>query len=130
LFLIYNMINFDDFFTKILVKILSRLSSQKNDLNSQHYFLKRNFYNISLCLRQLHKIIEVLLYAYIDKSCSIIVALITRTFLNRLRFALLIQETIIKIKNEIDITSINDELTSSFDYNNLRIVINVINVSS
>jgi len=124
------MINFDDFFTKILVKILSRLSSQKNDLNSQHYFLKRNFYNISLCLRQLHKIIEVLLYAYIDKSCSIIVALITRTFLNRLRFALLIQETIIKIKNKIDITSINDKLTSSFDYDNLRIVINVINVPS
>jgi hypothetical protein len=124
------MINFDDFFTKILVKILSRLSLQKNDLNSQRYYLKRNFYNISLCLRQLHKIIEVLLYAYIDKSCSIIVALITRTFLNRLRFALLIREAIIKIKNEIDITSINDELTSSFDYNNLRIVINVINVSS
>jgi len=130
LLLIYNMINFDDFFTKILVKILSRLSLQKNDLNSQRYYLKRNFYNISLCLRQLHKIIEVLLYAYIDKSCSIIVALITRTFLNRLRFALLIREAIIKIKNEIDITSINDELTSSFDYNNLRIVINVINVSS
>jgi len=34
----------------------------------------------------------------------------------------------IKIKSKIDMTFINDELTSSFDYNSLRLVVNVTNV--
>jgi len=122
------MVDLDDLSTKIFAKILSRLPSQENNLGSQHYSSKRNFYNISLCSRRLHKIVEVSLYAHINESCFVIVALITRTFLNRLRLALLIQETIIKIKNKIDMISINDELTSSFGYNNLRTIVNAMSV--
>jgi len=122
------MIDFDDFLVKILAKILSRLLSLKNNFDSQHYSSKRNFYNISLCLRRLHKIVEVSFYTYIDKSCFVIVVLFTKTLLNRLRLALLIRETMIKIKSKIDMTFINDELTSSFDYNSLRLVVNVTNV--
>lgn len=34
----------------------------------------------------------------------------------------------IKIKNKIDIIFINDELTSSFDHDSLRAIVNVINI--
>ncbi len=122
------MIDFDDFLVKILAKILSRLLSLKNNFDSQHYSSKRNFYKISLCLQRLHKIVEVSFYTYIDKSCFVIVVLFTKTLLNRLRLALLIRETMIKIKNKIDMTFINDELTSLFDYDSLRLVVNVTNV--
>ena len=59
MFLIYYMIDFDDFLTKIFAKILSRLFSQKNSLSSQQNFLKQDFYNISLWLQQLYKIVKV-----------------------------------------------------------------------
>jgi len=122
------MAGLDDLLVEVLVEILSRLLSLKNNFDSQHYSSKQDFYNISLCSRRLHEIVEVSLYAYIDKSCFVIVALLTRTLLDRSRLVLLIRETMIKIKNKIDITFINDELTSSFDHDSLRLIVNVTSV--
>jgi len=76
------MAGLDDLPVEVLVEILSCLPSLKDSFGSQHYSSKQDFYNISLCSRRLHEIVEVSLYAYIDGSYFIIVALLTRTLLD------------------------------------------------
>jgi hypothetical protein len=120
----------DDLLTEVLAEILSRLPSQEDSLGLQHYSSKRDFYNISLCSRRLHEAVEVPLYAHIDGSCSVTAAVITRTFLDRPRLALLIREAMIEVKNGIGMAPTNDELTGSFGHDSLRTAVNAMGVPS
>jgi len=127
---IYYMAGLDDLPTEVLAEILSRLRSQEDSLGSQHYSSKRDFYNISLCSRRLHEAVEVPLYAHINGSCFVTVALITRTFLDWPRLALLIREAMIEVKNGIGMAPTNDELTGSFGHDSLRTAVNAMGVPS
>lgn len=115
---------------EVLAEIFSHLSSLENSLGSEYYSSKQDFYNILLCLRRLYKIVEVSLYAHIDRSCFVTVALLTRTFLNRSRLVLLIRKTIIEVKNRIDMAPTNGELMGSFGHKSLRTVVDATDVPS
>ena len=122
------MAGLDDLPVEVLAEILSRLPSLEDSFGSQHYSSKQDFYNISLCSRRLHEIVEVPLYAYIDGSCSVTVALLTRTLLDRPRLALLIREAMIEVKNGIDMAPTNEELMGSFGHDSLRSAVNATGV--
>jgi len=115
---------------EVLAEIFSHLPSLENSLGSEYYSSKQDFYNISLCSRRLHEVVEVPLYAHIDGSCSVTVALLTRTFLDRSRLALLIREAMIEVKNGIDMAPTNGELMSSFGHESLRTAVDATGVPS
>ncbi len=124
------MAGLDELPTEVLAGILSHLPSQEDSLGSQHYSSKRDFYNLSLCSRRLHDVVEAPLYARIDGSYSVTVALITRTFLDRPRLALLVREAMIKVKNGIGMAPTNEELMGSLGRDSLRTAVNATGVSS
>ncbi len=104
---------------EVLNEILSLLPSREDSSRLSPTFFG-DLYNVSLCSRRLHNIIEARIYSRIELSSSRSVALITRTFLERPQLAFLVLEATIDAYDGQDRTLGSDKLMASFSTDSLH----------